>query len=69
MKFSDLKVGEWFEWEGKRFMTIEPSLRMNQLCYAVNLATGRMAFPEKATPSIFEIEVEPIFKPSWAERK
>ncbi|MBI2474848.1 hypothetical protein HYV69_00255 [Candidatus Uhrbacteria bacterium] len=70
MKFSNLKVGDWFEFEGKRYIKIESAVRHNIECLAVNLSTGHMAFPAAGTSfNIHDVEVEPILKPSWAERK
>jgi hypothetical protein len=70
MKFSDLKVGDWFEYNGKRFMKIEPAMRHNTICLAVNLSNGYMAFPASGTSyNIHDLQVNPVLKPAWAEQK
>lgn len=70
MKFSDLKVGDWFEYEGKRFIKIEGAQRLGIMCLAVNLSNGQMVFPAQGTSfNIHDTQIEPVLKPAWAERK
>jgi len=69
MKFQYLKVGDWFEYDSKRFIKIEACMRLGVHCHAVSLASGQLSFCENPTRPILEAEVEPVLKPAWAERK
>ena len=70
MKFSNLKVGDWFEYDGKRFIKIEPSVRFEIVYLAADLSSGHVAFPAYGTSfNIYDVEVEQVLKPVWAEKK
>lgn len=73
MGIVDLRSGDWFEHGGERFIKVNPFSRMNRTYYAVSLVDGRPAFLAKTStvdhPSLSEVEVVPITKPSWAQER